>query len=168
MSPPKTQRPLPSPIVQPPLTYPPLGYDGELPCCLHMERAVLGCLIIDNTVWEQAKELRKSDFLLDSHQRIFQVIARFMGEGNPIDYLIVYEELKKTKEIDTIGGPAYIAYLSEGIPRNFNIESYVLVLRDYGRLRRIIGCCHNAIVRAYDCSSDPLEIVTSLQKQLGL
>lgn len=36
-----------------------------------VERSVLGAILVDGRVYEQADELRPDDFSLDSHRRIF-------------------------------------------------------------------------------------------------
>ncbi len=48
------------------------------------------------------------------------------------------DALSKRKELEAIGGPAYLAYLTEGIPRNLNIETYVRIIKDKSLLRQLL------------------------------
>src|SRR5215468_9757096 len=47
-------------------------FEKGLPSNLEAERSILGAILLDNTVVNQAIELlRREDFFLDSHRRIF-------------------------------------------------------------------------------------------------
>jgi replicative DNA helicase len=90
-----------------------------------------------------------------------------MAKGQGIDYLTVQEELARRRELDSIGGPAYLAYLTEGIPRNFNIESYVQIVRDKSLLRQLMGIFHDGGIRAADQSEDAITVLGDVEAQLA-
>jgi replicative DNA helicase len=79
----------------------------------------------------------------------------------------VGEELARRRELDSIGGPAYLAYLSEGIPQNFNIESYVRIVKDKSLLRQLMGIFHDGAVRAADQSEDAITVLGDVEAQLA-
>src|ERR1700712_1711344 len=96
-----------------------------LPSSIHNEVAILGAMLLDAVAISDATaKLRADDFALDSHRRIYQAMLDLAAVGHAVDYLTVMDALSKKKELDSIGGASYLAYLSEGIPRNLNIESY--------------------------------------------
>jgi replicative DNA helicase len=78
----------------------------------------------------------------------------------------VGNELASRNELDSVGGPAYLAFLTEGIPRNMNIESYVMMVKDAAMLRRLRSLCHDGEVRAQDASEDPYELADWLSKAI--
>src|SRR6185312_12351943 len=99
----------------------PMG-DG-MPSSLHTEIAILGAMLLDGVaIMDATSKLRAEDFSLDSHQRVYRTIVDLMASGQGIDYTTVRAELERKRELDSIGGPAYLAFLTEGIPRNLNIE----------------------------------------------
>jgi replicative DNA helicase len=55
------------------------------------------------------------DFALDSHRRIYAAMLRLSEAGHAVDIVTVAEELRKQKELDSIGGVPYLASLSEGL-----------------------------------------------------
>ena len=110
--------------------------------------------------------LCSQDFSLDSHQRIYRAIERLIAEGVGTDMGCVRNELESRHELESVGGPAYLAFLTEGIPRNFNIESYVEIIKQKAMLRRIMGICHDGQVRAQDQGEDPYELADNLVRQL--
>jgi replicative DNA helicase len=141
--------------------------DG-LPASVHTEVAILGAMLLDSVAISDATEkLKAEDFSLDSHQRIFRAIVDMMAKGQGIDYLTVQEELARRRELDSIGGPAYLAYLTEGIPRNFSIESYVQIVRDKSLLRQLMGIFHDGGIRAADQSEDAITVLGDVEAQLA-
>jgi replicative DNA helicase len=141
--------------------------DG-LPSSVHTEVAILGAMLLDSVAISDATEkLKAEDFSLDSHQRIFRAIVDLMAKGQGIDYLTVQEELARRRELDSIGGPAYLAFLTEGIPRNFNIESYVQIVRDKSLLRQLMGIFHDGGIRAADQSEDAITVLGDVEAQLA-
>ena len=141
--------------------------DG-LPSSVHTEVAILGAMLLDSVAISDATEkLKAEDFSLDSHQRVFRAIVDLMAKGQGIDYLTVQEELARRRELDSIGGPAYLAFLTEGIPRNFNIESYVQIVRDKSLLRQLMGIFHDGGIRAADQSEDAITVLGDVEAQLA-
>jgi replicative DNA helicase len=112
-------------------------------------------------------KLKAEDFSLDSHQRVYRCIVDMMAKGHGIDSLTVSAELARRRELDTIGGPAYLAFLSEGIPRNFNIESYVRIVKDKSLLRQLMGIFHDGAIRAGDQSEDAITVLGDVEAQLA-
>ena len=57
------------------------------------ERALLGSVLLDNSVWSQANELSVQDFSLDSHRRIYGRMAAMFEEQRPVDLVTLTAEL---------------------------------------------------------------------------
>jgi len=139
-----------------------------LPSSVHTEVAILGAMLLDSLAISDATEkLKAEDFSLDSHQRIFRAIVDLMAKGQGIDITTVRAELERRHELDSIGGPVYLAYLTEGIPRNFNIESYVQIVRDKSLLRQLMGIFHDGGIRAADQSEDAITVLGDVEAQLA-
>ena len=148
MSAPKTQRPLPANQAS--------------------ERVVLAELLLNNKAWEQGKTLTEDDFSLTSHQRIFACIRSRLSIGRPIDVILLIDAMRRQKELDAMGA-AYISDLTDGLNRAFaGMESHVALLQEKAALRRIIGACHDASVRAYaeDSSAQIAEsLITHIERK---
>ena len=141
--------------------------DG-LPSSLHTEVAILGAMLLDGVAISDAtSKLKAEDFSLDSHQRVYRAMVDLMARGHGIDYLTVQEDLTRKRELDAVGGPAYLAYLSEGIPRNLNIESYVQIVKDKSLLRQLMSIFHDGGIRAADQSEDAITVLGDVEAQLA-
>jgi replicative DNA helicase len=141
--------------------------DGA-PASVHTEVVILGAMLLDGVAISDATaKLKAEDFSLDSHQRVYRCIVEMIAAGHGIDYTTVRAELERKREIDSIGGPAYLAYLSEGIPRNVNIESYVRIVKDKSLLRQLMGIFHDGAIRAGDQSEDAITVLGDVEALLA-
>lgn len=139
-----------------------------LPASLHMEVACLGAMLLDAVARNDATaKLVPDDFSIDSHRRVYKAMVDMSERGDAIDTSTVQEELAKRHEIDSIGGPAYLAYLTEGIPRDFNIESYVRAIKDKSLLRQLFSIFQDASNRASDHSEDAITVLSDIEARLA-
>src|SRR3984885_4477625 len=145
-----------------------LSASDGLPSSVHTEVAVLGAMLLDGVAISDATaKLKAEDFSLDSHQRLYRAMVYLMAKGHGIDSLTVGDELSRRRELDSIGGPAYLAYLTEGIPRNFNIESYVRIVKDKSLLRQLMSIFSEGATRASDQSEDAVNVLGDVEAQLS-
>ncbi len=139
-----------------------------MPASIHNEIAVLGAMLQDALAISDATgKLKIEDFSLDSHRRIYSAMLELLAVGHAVDYLTVMDALSKKKELDSIGGPAYLAFLSEGIPRNFNIESYVRIVKDKSLLRQLMTIFNDGAVRASDQGEDATNVLSDVEAKLA-
>lgn len=135
-----------------------------LPANLEAERAIIGAILLDNAAYPQAAEsLRAEDFSLDSHRRIFLRIAELADSGRPIDYVTLTEQLYQHREIESVGGAAYVTSITDGLPRVKNIEHYVRIVKDKSLLRQLIYASESAIQSAYDQQAPAEEIIEAAE-----
>jgi replicative DNA helicase len=141
--------------------------DG-LPSSVHTEITVLGAMLLDSmAVTDATAKLRPEDFSLDSHQRIYRVMMDLLAVGHAIDYITVMDALSKRRELDAIGGPAYLAYLSEGVPRHPKIEDYVRIIKDKSLLRQLLGIFNDGMALASDQNEDATNVLNSVEVKLA-
>jgi len=141
--------------------------DG-LPSSIQTEVTVLGAMLLDAVaITDATAKLRPEDFSLDSHQRVYRVMMDLMALGHAVDLITVMNALSKRRELDAIGGAAYLAFLTEGIPRNPNIESYVRIIKDKSLLRQLLTVCNEGMVKASDQTEDASTVLNDIEVQLA-
>jgi replicative DNA helicase len=141
--------------------------DG-LPSSVQTEITVLGAMLLDGmAVTDATAKLRPEDFSLDSHQRIYRVMMDLLAVGHAIDYITVMDALSKRRELDAIGGPAYLAYLSEGIPRHPKVEDYVRIIKDKSLLRQLMTIFNDGMVLASDQNEDATNVLNGIETRLA-
>jgi replicative DNA helicase len=139
----------------------------SLPANIDAERTLLGACLLDNAAYSAASEkLKAEDFSLDSHQRIFMRMTELMNEQRAVDIVTLSNELARYKEIEAIGGVAYLASLTEGLPRRPVIEEYIRIVKDKCLLRRLMAFSSQAMSRAADQEMPALELAGRMIKQI--
>ncbi|HKF48062.1 MAG TPA: replicative DNA helicase [Terracidiphilus sp.] len=143
------------------------GYDAGLPANVDAEKTILGAILLDNAAHSEAAErLEPDDFSLDSHRRIYQRMSELVNDQRAVDIVTLSNELARYKEIEAVGGVAYLASLTEGLPRRPVIEEYVKIVKDRSLLRRLMMICSNAIAQAADQSDTALEVLNRAETAL--
>jgi hypothetical protein len=103
-----------------------------------VERSILGAILLDNSLYDQAAEhLTPNDFSLDAHRRVYSRIRDLQGSGRPVDMITLVEELDRHKELEAIGGVAYLSSLIDGLPERLSIAHYVQMVRQAAGARAI-------------------------------
>jgi replicative DNA helicase len=149
-------------------TYPQLvGDQQERPASVHAETTILGAMLVEPlAITDATMLLVADDFALDSHRRIYSAMLRLSEAGHAVDIVTVAEELRKQKELDSIGGIPYLASLSEGLPRKLSIESYVRIVRDKSLMRQLMTVCDMGMVDAADQSQEAIDVLNNVSNRL--
>jgi replicative DNA helicase len=93
-------------------------------------------------------------------------MAELIDAHRAVDIVTLAEELARRKEVEAVGGVAYLASLTEGLPRRPSIEEYVRIVKDKSLARQLIIICNTAITRAADQSDEALVVLDSAESGL--
>jgi replicative DNA helicase len=146
---------------------PDLTLDAGLPANVDAEKTILGAILLDNAAHSEAAErLEPDDFSLDSHRRIYMRMSELIDGQRAVDIVTLANELARYKEVESVGGVAYLASLTEGLPRRPVIEEYIRIVKDKSLLRKLMLICSSAIARAADQSENAIEVLDVTESQL--
>lgn len=141
-------------------------FEKGLPSNVEAERSILGAILLDNAVCNQAIELlRRDDFFLDSHRRIFEKMIALTERIMPIDLITLSDELRRAGEFEQIGGATYIASLIDGVPRTDTIEPYAKIVKAKSMLRKLITASNQIIALAFE-EEDEAEVIVDKAEQM--
>ena len=145
-----------------------LDYSLErgLPASIEAERSILGSILLDNGLYDQASQLKSDDFSLDAHRRIFARMTDLQTLGRPVDMITLAEELDRRKEVEAVGGVAYLSSLIDGVPDRPSIEHYVRIVRNKSMLRGLINVSQNAIAKAIENEDEAEEVINWAEQAL--
>jgi replicative DNA helicase len=144
----------------------PLAYRG-LPSNVDAERSILGAILLDNSVCNQAVQmLRRDEFFLESHRSIYEKMLVLNDRSVMIDHVTLSEELRRSGEFERVGGMTYIASLIDGVPRTDNIEYYARIVKDKARLRRLIDASNQIIARCVEEEEDTRTIIDAAERMI--
>jgi len=148
-------------------TIPDIMTDSGLPANLDAEKTILGAILLDNASHAEASaRLEPDDFSLDSHRRIYQRMGELINTERTVDIVTLANELSRYKEVESVGGVAYLASLTEGLPRRPVIEEYIRIVKDKSLLRKLMLICSAAIARAAEQSDTALDVLGDAEQRL--
>ncbi|WP_263411024.1 replicative DNA helicase [Terriglobus tenax] len=134
------------------------------PAALHAENTILGAMLTDGlAITDATARLRIDDFSLDSHRRVYAAMLEMIEAGHAIDIVTVSDNLARKKELEGIGGIPYLSFLTEGIPRNPNIEDYVRIVKDKSLLRQLMSVCNDGLLAAADQSELAIDVLSRVE-----
>ena len=115
--------------------------DGPaLPHSLPAERSTLGAALLQASAADYVIDHLTCDaYFRHAHQLIFLAMRDLRQHGVDVDVLTLQTALTRTKQLETVGGPVYLAGLCDGMPRSSNVESYAGILKDLAAKRALMA-----------------------------
>lgn len=142
--------------------------EKPLPSSDESERVILGSVLIDNRVFEQAAEaLTAEDFYSPLNRRVFSAMLELHHSSQPIDPILIGEVLKREGSIDSIGGITTITNLTFGLPHHSNIGEYIRTVREKARVRELIRTCNKIVGDALAEEETPEAVFTIAQTEIN-
>ncbi len=141
---------------------------GKLPPqALDLEEAVLGALMLEKDALTSVIDiLHPESFYKDSHQLIYRAIRRLFEQSQPIDILTVANELRKSAELELVGGPYYITQLTNRVASAANIEFHARIILQKHIQRELIRISSETIRDAYEDTTDVFNLFDRAEKNL--
>jgi len=137
------------------------------PYNLEAEQAVLGAILLDSTSVHKALEVfDPDDFYRKSHQKIFNAMLELIDRGDAVDLLLLRDELEGRRELDEIGGPAYLAALVDQVPTAANIEFHAKIVHEKAIARNLLHASIEIATRCYDDSEDVNDILEDAEQKI--
>jgi replicative DNA helicase len=131
------------------------------------ERGVIGGVLRDNVALHTVQLIvRPENFYFDAHQKIFQAIRELSEEGQPIDLVLLHDRLRKNKQLEDVGGAAYLAELWESVPTGANAEYHAKLVRDAAMIRNLIHTGNEILRDAYDRTESADEMVAQAERKI--
>jgi len=141
---------------------------GKLPPqALELEEAVLGAIMIENDAFSIVSEiLRKEHFYKIAHQKIYAaIVSLYMGQ-NPIDMHTVTEQLRKTGDIDDVGGAYYIAMLTAKVASAAHLDYHSHIIVQKYLARELIRISSDVQSKAFEDTTDVDDLMQEAEARL--
>ena len=137
------------------------------PQATDLEAAVLGALMLDKDALPIVLDiLRPESFYTDAHQVIYRAILSLFERSHPVDLLTVTEQLKKSGDIDTVGGPYYLVELTGRVGSSANIEYHARIVAQKHIQRELIKVSTQIIKDAYEDTTDVFTLLDDAEQGL--
>ena len=145
-----------------------LVYGKIPPQAPELEEAVLGASMLEKDTFAQVLEIIQSEecFYVDAHQKIYAAMRRLFDKGTPVDLLTITEELRKTNELELIGGAYYLTRLTMSVLSSAHVESHARIVMEKFIQRELIRISGSVISDAYEDSTDVFDLLDKAESGL--
>jgi replicative DNA helicase len=149
----------------------PAAADRVPPQNLEAERACLGAMLLGHEGSREA--IAKAvvlaaprDYYRTGHQKIADAIASLFNQGEKVDLITVAEHLRKSGDLQLVGGEAYIAGLVDEMPLVANIEEYAGIIKEKAVLRRLMEIAARLYGNASEDATPGGEVLNNASQSL--
>jgi replicative DNA helicase len=115
------------------------SYNKGLPYSKESEMMVLGCMLTNVAAFNiAANMLKDTDFHFMEHKTIFDILHKAYKTDTPVDVHLVAEALKRTGNLNEVGGVGYLMALAQYAGTSANIEEYAELVKNKSMLRQMV------------------------------
>lgn len=137
------------------------------PQALPLEEAVLGALMLDKDALTVVIDiLRPESYYSDAHRAIYKAMLRLFERSQPVDLLTVTEELKKSGDLEKVGGAYYLVELTNRVASSANIEYHARIVAQKHIQRELIRVSTEVIKDAYEDTTDVFDLLDKAEQGL--
>ena len=130
------------------------------PQAVELEEAVLGALLLESDKITEVQEyLTETSFYKEEHRLIYRVMNELALAQQPIDLLTVTNQLKSKRELKKVGGPTYLAQLTQRVGTAANIEFHSRIITQKHIQRELIRASSEIQRRSYDSTIDVNDLI---------
>lgn len=137
------------------------------PQAVDVEEAVLGAMMIEpNCVPDVLERLTAECFYKEANRKIFSAISALTKDHEPVDIFTVAEALKRTGDLETVGGPYYLSLLSSKVGAAAHVEYHVNILLQKHIQRELITISAEVQRDSFDDSIPVDDLLNNAQQKL--
>ncbi len=127
----------------------------EAPHAKETEMIILGSMLTSQEAFRLGShQLSKDDFYSPEHQIIYENLKETFIAGRPADIHLVAESLKKHRNLQSIGGVAYLTMLAQYAGTSAYIEEYIEEVKAKSVLRKMLALAQDMAKSAMEDSGD--------------
>lgn len=121
------------------------------PQALEAEAAVLGAILIDQEALPRVMQFLKPDhFYSLAHRRVYEAMLNLFEAKKPYDIITVADELRRMKELDSIGGKPFLSALQDTVLTSANCEEHARLVLEKALQRQLIQTVTEIVQDAYN------------------
>lgn len=106
-------------------------------------------------------------FFIPGHADIFRALMRRWTANQPIDFILLTEDLREHGVLDTCGGAAFITELFTFLPTAANAAYYIGILHEKAMARALIKACSGYAARGYDDQESIVDLLAGIGAEIA-
>ncbi len=134
---------------------------------LDAEKSLLGAVLINEDTLADITEMVKArDFYDERHEMIFDAMLKLFEQHKPVDLLTLTTQLKKKKQLQDVGGAAYLAELTNYVPTAAHATAYAEIVAQSAIRRRLIKASGDISELGYNDEFNVQELLEKAESEL--
>jgi replicative DNA helicase len=135
---------------------------------LTAEQALLGSIMLKPKALSEITDTVKAEhFYADKHRLIYKAMLDLDEKGEPIDAVSLGTILRSRKQLEHMGGSAYLAELVSTVPSSSNLNYYAEIVAKKAALRTLIDSASQILELGYQEDQDIDTIYDKAEKTLA-
>lgn len=136
------------------------------PQAIELEEVVLGAMLIEeNALTEVIGDLFPEIFYKTEHQKVFTAIKEIY-QTSKVDILTVTEQLRKTGELENVGGAYFVSTLTDRVKSSANIRAHIEIIHQKYMMRELIRTGGELIKQGYEDITDCFDLIEYGEQEL--
>jgi replicative DNA helicase len=127
---------------------------------IEIECAVIGAMMLDSSVIPTViHNLTPEHFYRPENSEVFNCIVKLFNANEPVDLLTIVNKARQLGKLEYIGGPYYIAQVSNAVASATNTEFHVAILNQLYVKRQASRIGNELHKKSYEADADGFEII---------
>ena len=143
-----------------------MNFGRMAPQAQDLETAILGAILLEKKAFDLVAEILKPEsFYNPANQIVFSAMISLSKANKPIDFLMMFEQIKSSGELDAIGGAYYLSKLTNSVVSSANIEAHANEVSKKHSLRELILMGSNLVSSSFDETISLKELIDETDKK---
>ena len=144
-----------------------LVYGKIQPQATQIEEVVLGALMLDKDAMAIVLDILTPDsFYKKPHGVIFEAMMHLFERSQPVDILTVHEALKKSGQLEQVGGVGFLVELTNKVASAANLEFHSRIIAQKHIQRELIRVSTSTITDAFEDTKDVFQMLDEAESNL--
>lgn len=141
--------------------------DRVPPQNIEAEQSVLGAMIISrDAIADASQYLVETDFYREAHRIAFSTMIDIFNRNEPVDLITVTEQLRKTNQLEKVGGITFLTSLANSVPTAANMTYHAKIVKEKAQLRSLINTATTITAMGYEDDEDVDTVLDKSEKMI--
>jgi replicative DNA helicase len=132
----------------------------SIPHSREAEEALLGAVLINPEVFPEVRDVPPEAFYIHRNRWVWEAYLRLAAKNQPLDNILLAQELDDMGRLEELGGPAYLTALLGSGGFSFNADGYARTVREFYLRRKLLSAANEVARLAYDMTADSQRVLT--------
>ena len=105
-------------------------------------------------------------FYAPANRIIYEKLCELYQKSPPVDIAVLAEELKTSRQLEEIGGYAYLTQISGRIPTTAQAQYFIDKVRELHLLRELIKVATSAVERCFDYEGELEQFIDQVEQEI--